>query len=274
MKRTLALFAALATIILAMSGCSRIESGNIGIVKHWGGKIDPEVATPGFHWMFFDSILAEVDTTPTRVVVNNLTPKDADGVPVDDLDIIVTYTLNPQHVSQFYSTTHELDTYKDGSNREYTTIGLEAIKQWAPGVMQTVTETDNPVAIAKNTQAYDEKASAEFKRLLDQRYPDAFLSVNVTTTHFKLPDSIQQQVNKVASFNAERESNAAELALIAQRKELARQKASIDAEALRAAADAAHLTPEQVIAWRNANAAQTQADNIGGVAKVIDVAKK
>jgi hypothetical protein len=275
MKRTIGFIVALAIgAMLMTSGCTRIESGNVGIVKHWGGKIDPEVLEPGFHFMIFDSLLAEVDATPTRVAVNNLTPKDADGVPVDDLDIVVTYKLNAPYVSKFYTGTHELDTYKDGSGREYTTIGLEAIKQLAPGVMQTATETDDPVAIAKNTQLYDAKASAEFKRVLDARYPNAFDSVSVLTLHFKLPDSIQQQVNAVAAFNAEAERNKAELALIAQRKELASKKATVDAEALRAAADAAHLTPEEVIAWRNANAAQTQAENIGGVAKVIDVSTK
>lgn len=274
MKRTLALIAAGAIGISLMSGCTRIETGNVGIIKHWDNSIDPVVLGDGMHPMLFDSLLAEIDGTSTRVPVNNLTPKDAKGVPVDDLDIVVTYKLKSQNVARFYSTTHELDKYQDGTGRTYETLGLEAIKQLAPGVMQTVTETEDPVQIAKDTKAYDTKASTEFTKVLEARYPGAFEYVTVTTMHFALPASIQAQVSATAALDAEAARNAAELTLIKQRTELAKEKAEVDAIALRQAADAAHLSPEQLIAWRNANAAFIQAENISGVQKVVDVAAK
>lgn len=257
---------------IAMSGCTRVSTGNVGIVTNWNHTVDPEVAEPGTHFTLFKSI-QEIDATQTRVPVMNMTPKDAKGVPLKDVDVIVTFTLNPVNAARFFSTTHEIDTYKDDSGNEYTTLGMDIIKTKAPHVMQEVTSREQLENIAKNITDYEDQASAEFKKELDTQFPGAYLAVKVQVNKFQMPDSIQTQVDAIAGMDAERKRNDAELALIDQRTKLAEKLASVDAIALRQAADAAHLTPEQVIAWQQAKAAMIQAQNIGGVQKVLNVGK-
>lgn len=258
---------------IAMAGCTRVGTGNVGIRTHWNHEVDPVVEGPGNH-LTLGSSIQEIDVTQTRVPVQGLTPKDVKGMPLNDVDIVVTYTLNPEHAAIFFSTTHEIDTYVDESHNNYTTLGLEIVKSKAPHVMQVVTSQDKLDNISKNLAQYETQASDEFKRELDDQYPGAYAKVVVQVNKFQLPDAIQNQVNAIASMDAEIVRNDKESSLIAQRTKLAAQLASVDAVALREAADASHLTPEQVIAWQQAKAAMTQAQNIGGVQKVVNVSTK
>lgn len=271
MKKTLVAIAAVS--LLAMGGCAKIRTGDVGIEHHWGGTISQETAAPGFHWAILSSY-DEIDVTPTRVDVTGMTPKDSNGVPLNDVDIVVTYTLNSDNSAIFYSTTHELDEYKDDSGNEYTTLGLHIVESVAPHAMQEVTSKDQLQNIAKNITAYEDAAAVEIKSELDAQYPGAYKNIKVRVNKFQLPDSIQRNENDMASMEAERQRNQVELGLIDQRTQLAEKNATMDAMALRDAADAAHLTPEQVIAWKQAEAAMTQAQGIAGVNKVVDVSKR
>lgn len=272
MKRTLGVIAIAASLAFT-GGCTRIGQGNFGIIKHWGGTVDSEVAGPGPHLTILDSI-TEIDGTQTRVHITGLQPKDSLGRQLGDVDITVIFVLNQENGAKFYATTHEIDTYKDESGNEYTTLGLQIINSRAPHVMQEVTSRGDLVNLSKNVNAYEADASAEFAAELEKQYPGAFKSVSVQVNKFQLPDSIQKQMDQIAGNEAERARNQSELALVDQRTQLAEKNASIDALALRAAADAAHLSPEQVIAWKQAQAALVQAQNINGVNKVVDVGQK
>ncbi|PNE59930.1 hypothetical protein A8H39_01925 [Paraburkholderia fungorum] len=271
--RTIPLFLAAAALAAScLSGCTRIETGNVGIVKHWGGSIDPIPVDPGFHLTLFKTI-TEVDATLTRVPVEGLVPKDAKGVPLNDVDIVVTYKLNPAGVSKFYASTKEIDDYRDESGNTFQTLGLYLIRSKAPHVMQEVTSRDEIINLSRDLTAYERQASEEFKHELDAQYPGAFESVVVQVNKFQLPDSVQKQVNDMAGMDAERMRNQQEIELAEQRTQLAEKNAIVDAMALRQAADAARLTPEQIIEWKRAQASMVQAQNIGTATKVANVAQ-
>ena len=80
--------ALIGAIIGTLAGCARVETGNIGILRHWGGEISSTGYT-GFTWTILDSMIAHVDTTETRISVDNLRPADSKGVLLDDLDQIL-----------------------------------------------------------------------------------------------------------------------------------------------------------------------------------------
>jgi hypothetical protein len=63
--------------------------------------------------------------------------------------------------------------------------------------------------------------------------------------------------------------------LIHKQGELESAKAVLEANALRAAMEASHLTAEHLIAWKNARAYETQARAIGESAtRTVDVARQ
>lgn len=264
--------ASLAAVAVAfLSGCSRVETGSVGILKHWGGEISNEGQT-GFVWTVLDSMIAHVDTTETRYPISKLQPSDANGVLLEDLDLVVSYRLDATKVPSFYIQTKELDTYKDESGREITTVGLKVMENIVKHAAQELTKKQSLVTLAANLTQYEADILAQAQKELDAGYPGVFKLVRVNVNHFIPPAAIRDQANRTAALKSEAERNAEETKLIDQRKQLEASKTLIEANALRSAAAATGLSPEQIIAWKNARAYELLArGGAGDVMKTVDV---
>lgn len=269
MRKTLL---ALATVA-ALSGCARIETGAVGILKHWGGEISTTPQT-GWNLTILDSMIAHVDYTETRVPVNNLQPSDSNGVLLDDLDIVVSFTLNPDKVPSFYLQTKELDTYKDDSGREVTTVGLKVLENIIKHSVQELTKKQSLVTLAADLTTYETQIKTQAQIELEAGYPGVFKLIRVNVNHFIPPASIRDQANRTAALKSEAERNTEEQKLIDQRTKLEASKALVEARALRDAVKDTGLTAEQLIAWKNARAYEVFAKGgAGDVVKTVDVSK-
>jgi hypothetical protein len=259
------LIAALATTAL-LSGCfSRIETGSVGVIRHFTGEISPTAAY-GWNWMILDSMLANVDTTETRIPISNLRPADSNGVLLDNLEIIVSFKLNPELVPAFYIQTKELDEYVDDTNHHVTTVGLKVLENVAKHAVQELTKKQSLVTLAANLTSYELAIMAQAQLELDKGYPGVFKLIRVNVNHFVPPGAILDQANKTAALKSEVERNVEEQKLIAQRTVLETSKAEIEAVALKAAMDKTHLSAADLIAWKNARAYEVQARAIGETA--------
>ena len=274
MKRILLALAAVSLALLA--GCSRVETGAVMVVKHWGGEISTSAYT-GFNIMILDSNVGHVDFTETRAPINNLQPSDSKGVLLDDLDLIASFTLAPDKVPGFYIQTKEMDTYKDDSGREVTTVGLKVLENIMKHAVQEVTKQQQLGVLAANLTQYEADIKKKAQEELDAGYPGVFKLIRVNINHFIPPASIRDQASRTASLASEAERNTEEQKLIAQRKVLEASKVLVEAQALRDAVTATGLSPEQLIAWKNARAYETMARGVAGtdaVVKTIDVTKQ
>lgn len=87
----------LSIIILAfaafLGGCTQIDTGNVGVVKT-GGQYKAEELTPGWHVSVFSTVF-EVSTKENGISFQDLKPKTADQITVEDLDVDVYYQMNP-----------------------------------------------------------------------------------------------------------------------------------------------------------------------------------
>ena len=102
MKRFLTL-SVLAAAVLA-TGCTRIETGEVGVRVGFDKQVQSGELLPG---SFNQSIIGEVLTFPIKdvnVVLENMTPVARDNSTMKDFDAVVVYNINPQQVSELYST--------------------------------------------------------------------------------------------------------------------------------------------------------------------------
>ena len=102
MKRILTL-SVLAAAVLA-SGCTRIETGEVGVRVGFDKQVQSGELLPG---SFNQSIIGEVLTFPIKdvnVVLENMTPVARDNSTMKDFDAVVVYNINPQQVSELYAT--------------------------------------------------------------------------------------------------------------------------------------------------------------------------
>jgi len=102
MKRIFTL-SILAAAILA-TGCSRIETGEVGVRIGFDRQIQPGELLPG---SFNQVLIGDVLTFPIKdvnVTLENMTPVAKDNSTMKDFDAVVVYNINPQQVSELYAT--------------------------------------------------------------------------------------------------------------------------------------------------------------------------
>ena len=113
-------FAMIAMILGAvfMTGCTRIETGEVGLRVGFDKQVKNEELLPG---SFNQTMIGSVITFPVKEIaikVDDLTPLAKDNSTMKDFDLIVTYNINQAQVAELYNTKnrsfhaqHNGDTY-------------------------------------------------------------------------------------------------------------------------------------------------------------------
>jgi len=96
----------LGTIAIALltTGCTRIQTGEVGVRVNMSKEIQGTELMPG-QWA--QTVVGEVLTFPTKdisVNLENKTPMTSDNAALADFDITVVYAINPTSVSELYTT--------------------------------------------------------------------------------------------------------------------------------------------------------------------------
>ena len=103
MKRFGFVAAVLGMAVLA-TGCTRIETGEVGVRVGFDKQVKPGELLPG---SFNQVLIGDVLTFPVKdvnVVMENMTPVAKDNSTMKDLDAVVVYNVNPAQVSELYAT--------------------------------------------------------------------------------------------------------------------------------------------------------------------------
>jgi regulator of protease activity HflC (stomatin/prohibitin superfamily) len=98
MKKIFAMMA----IALAFTGCTRIDTGEVGLRKNWNKVIETTELPAG---SVNQTLVGEVLTFPVREInaeVKDLRPQTVESVTMDDFDLTVVYNINPSSVSDLY----------------------------------------------------------------------------------------------------------------------------------------------------------------------------
>lgn len=102
MKNVLKISALVAAVSLA-TGCTRIETGEVGLRRGFDKQVKTEELLPG---SFNQTIIGEVLTFPVKeisVKVEDMTPLAKDNSTMKDFDALVTYNINQQQVAEIYN---------------------------------------------------------------------------------------------------------------------------------------------------------------------------
>lgn len=91
-------------VVLALSGCTRIETGEVGVRIGFDKQIKQgELLAGSFNQTFVGSVLT-FPVKDVNVTIENMTPVAKDNSTMKDFDIVVVYNVNPQQVSELYAT--------------------------------------------------------------------------------------------------------------------------------------------------------------------------
>lgn len=101
--RILKISAIVAAMLIA-TGCTRIETGEVGVRVDMSKQIQGNELMPG-SWN--QTLVGDVLTFPTKDITVNLenkTPMTSDNSALADFDITMVYAINPSSVAELYST--------------------------------------------------------------------------------------------------------------------------------------------------------------------------
>ena len=102
MKRFGLVAAVLGLAVLA-TGCTRIETGEVGVRVGFDKQVKSGELLPG---SFNQVLIGDVLTFPVKdvnVVLENMTPVAKDNSTMADLDAVIVYNINQNQVSELYS---------------------------------------------------------------------------------------------------------------------------------------------------------------------------
>lgn len=116
--RIAAAVTALVLLVLGITSCGTIETGNVG-VRTTLGKVNPEEVEPGIY-LGLPGVTSVQAFSAKEIAVdlNDLTPKARDNLSLRDLDLTVYYKVAPGAVADLYVKYAARHAKADG-NREY-----------------------------------------------------------------------------------------------------------------------------------------------------------
>lgn len=103
MNRNFKMVALISAVLLA-TGCTRIETGEVGMRINASKQIEGTELMPGSWNQTIIGSVMEFPVKDIQVSVENKTPMTADNSALADFDISVVYAINPTSVSEIYST--------------------------------------------------------------------------------------------------------------------------------------------------------------------------
>lgn len=112
MKKSIAL---IALSVLAV-GCTRIETGEVGLRVNFNGSVEPTELGIGYHQTVIGDVLKFV-SRETNVDLNDLNPQTLEKTPMKDFDAGFTYAVTPTAINEMWTQRskafHRVDDHHD-----------------------------------------------------------------------------------------------------------------------------------------------------------------
>ena len=238
MNRTFKL-AVVAALVATTVGCTRIETGEVGVRVGFDKQVKPGELMPG---SFNQTLIGDVLTFPVRdvsVAVNDLTPLARDNSTMKDMDVTVIYNINPTQVSEIYTT----------KNRGFHAVG----KDGDTYLMYNYIAQAARNAAYKSARKYDALTMNDSRAAMEQEMREI---IGQTLAEEKLNNAITITQVLIRQITPADSVVASANELVRAKNELLQKEVEVktaEAEARRMAA----LTnqSEQSIAYMNAQAA-------------------
>ena len=243
MKKVLTL-SILAAAVLA-TGCTRIETGEVGLRVGFDKQVKNEELLPG---SFNQTLIGSVMTFPVKEVavkLDDLTPQAADNSTMKDFDAIVIYNINQSQVAEIYNTKNRsFHAYHDGD----TYLMYNYIFNATRNAVYKSARKYEALNMGDNRQAIEADIKDIVTKTLADEHLDGTITISQVLVRNIVPaDSVVQSANDLVRAKNEY-----------KQKEIEVQTAKKEAERMQALSNQG----SQSIAYMNAQAALNISEGI------------
>ena len=191
MKRFLTL-SILAVAVLA-TGCTRIETGEVGVRVNAYKEVQPGELLPG---SMNQTIIGDVLTFPIKdvnVTLENMTPVAKDNSTMKDFDAVVVYNINPANVAELYSTKNK-SFHADFRGDTY--VMYNYVVQNARNAIYKAARKYEALDMADNRTEMENLIKDEITRNLAEEKLDGSITINQVMVRSVVPaDSVVESAN-------------------------------------------------------------------------------
>ena len=219
MKRFVTM-AVLAGAVL-MTGCTRIETGEVGVRVGFDKQVQSGELLPG---SFNQTLIGDVLTFPVKdvnVVLNDMTPVAKDNSTMKDVDAVVVYNINPQSVAELYSTKNK-SFHADFKGDTY--VMYNYIVQNARNAIYKAARKYEALDMADNREQMERMIQEEINKNLAEEKLDGTITISQVLIRNVVPaDSVVESAN--ALVRAKNEYKQKEVEVQTAKKEAERMAA-------------------------------------------------
>ena len=236
---------AVAVLAVAATGCTRVQTGDVGVRIGWDKQIQQGELMPG---SFNQTLIGDVLMFPVKNVnatVEDLNPVAKDNSTMKDFDLVVVYNINPQQVSEIYGTMN-----RGFHAQEHGEIYLmyNYIQQVAKNAVYKSAREYEALTMNDHRQDMEESVKTHIQHSLRDEKLDGVITVSQVLIKNILPaDTVVASANELVKAKNE-----------LQRKEVEVQTAKKEAERMNALANQS----TQSIAYMQAQAALNISEGI------------
>lgn len=180
-KTTLSL---IALAIASTVGCTRIETGEVGVRVGYDKQLKPGELLPG---SFNQTIVGDIITFPVKDVavdVNDIPVIAKDNSTMSDFDVTLIYNINPQMVSELYgSKSKSFHAVYNGD----TYLMLNYISQLARNASYKIAREYDALDMNDNRQTMEQKIREIVTEKLKEEKLDGSITINQVQLRKILP---------------------------------------------------------------------------------------
>lgn len=174
-----------------------ISTGENGLYVGFDGQVKNEVLTPGIKYDGFGSIKV-FNTRKITVTANDLRPKTKDNTIMKEMDVTVTYSINPTSLYEFY-TGYDISNHGIGNGGQVQLMANYISRLITSAVNQSVDEFPALEVNSKLEQIQD-TIKANLSEALKKNGLEGKITVDsIIVGKADLPDDLVASVNRVVA---------------------------------------------------------------------------
>lgn len=206
-------------LLASLVSCSRVDQGEVGIVKSFSGEVSNDVRTTGFEVVVLDS-METIDITQNVVSVNDAIVRDLDGITLSEFDANITFDTNPAGVIEFYKKTRSITEVKDQNGDYDNVLGYTIIKLELINQLQETVAKFKSKDITSNRSKIEQAVRADLQETLNARFGNVFTIVDVKVNKILLDPSIEKSLQLVQITRNQQLEVEAQMEQVKMKKDL------------------------------------------------------
>ena len=216
MNRVIKLSIVAAAVMLA-SGCTRIETGEVGLRVGFDKQVKNEELLPG---SFNQVLIGNVMTFPVKEVavkVDDITPQAKDNSTMKDFDLTVIYNINQTQVAELYNSKNKsFHAYNDGD----TYLMYNYIFNAARNATYKAARKYDALDMGDNRTAMEQEIKETVAKTLADEKLDGTITLTQVLIRSIIPaDSVVQSANELVKAKNEFKTEEVKVATARKRNE-------------------------------------------------------